>query len=50
MAVGLHNLDCCVPVNEIDARPWQHTVWTVVCLRMRVMLGHGSTQSGLLSV
>ena len=36
-------------INEDDARPWQYTVWTVVCLRLRVMLGHDSTQSGLLS-
>ena len=37
-------------INEDDARPCQYTVWTAVCLRLRMMLGHVSTQSGLLSV
>ena len=37
------------PETEGDVRPWQYTVWTAVRLRLRVMLGHGSTQSGLLS-
>ena len=36
-------------INEGDASPWQYRVWTVVCLRLRVMLGHGSTESGLVS-
>ena len=45
----LHSLGCCLPETEGDVRPWQYTVCTVVCLRLRVMLGHGSTQSGLLS-
>ena len=45
----VHSLDCCLPETEGDVRPWQYTVWTAVCLRLRVMLGHGSTQSGLLS-
>ena len=49
-AMAVHSLDCCLPETEGDARPWQYTVWTVVYLRMRVMLGHGSTQSGLMSV
>ena len=40
-----HSLDCCLPETEGDARPWQYTVWTAVCLRLRVMLGHGSTHS-----
>ena len=48
-SMAVHSLDCCLPENEGDVRPWQYTVWTVVCLRLRVMLGHGSTQSGLLS-
>ena len=39
----------CLPETEDDARPWQYTVWTAVRLRLRVMLGHGSTQSGLVS-
>ena len=34
---------------EGDASPWQYTVWTAVCLRLRVMPVHGSTQSGQLS-
>ena len=45
--MAVHSLDCCLPETEGDARPWQYTVWTVVCLRLRVMLDHGSTQSGL---
>ena len=45
----LHSLDCCLSETEGDTRPWQYTVWTAVCLRLRVILGHGSTQSGLLS-
>ena len=49
-AMAVHSLDCCLPENEDDARPWQYTVWTAVCLRLRVIPGHGSTQSGLLSV
>ena len=47
--MAVHSLDCCLPENEGDARPWQYTVWTAVCLRMRVMIDQGSTQSGLLS-
>ena len=47
--MAVHSLDCCLPETEGDVRPWQYTVWTAVCLRLRVMLGHGSTQSGLLS-
>ena len=47
--MAVHSLDCCLPETEGDTRPWQYTVWTVVCLRLRVILGHGSTQSGLLS-
>ena len=46
--MAVHSLVCCLPENKGDARPWQYTVWAAVCLRMRVMLGHGSTQSGLL--
>ena len=48
----VNSLDCngCLPKTEGDGRPGQYTVWTVVSLRLRVMLGHGSTQSGLLSV
>ena len=38
-----------MPETEGDVRPWRYTVWTDVCLRLRVMLGHDSTQSGLLS-
>ena len=44
-----YSLDCCLPETEGDVRSWQYTVWTVVCLRLSVMLDHGSTQSGLLS-
>ena len=44
-----YSLDCCLPETEGDVRPWQYTVWTAVCLRLRVMLGHDSTQSGLVS-
>ena len=47
--MAVHSLGCCLPENEGDARPWQYTVWAAVCLGLRVMLGHGSTQSGLLS-
>ena len=46
---GSTQLDYCLPETEGDGRSWQYTVWTVVCLRLRVMVGHGSTQSGLLS-
>ena len=45
--MAVHSLDCCLSETEGDVR--QYTVWTAVCLRLRVMLGHGSTQSGLLS-
>ena len=48
--MAVHRLDCCLSVTEGDARPWQYTVWTVVCLRLRVILGNGCRQSGLLSV
>ena len=44
------SLDCCLSETEGDTRPWQDAVWTVVCLRLRVILSHDSTQSGLLSV
>ena len=47
--MAVHSLDCSPPETEGDVRPWQYTVWTAVRLRLRVMLGHGSTQSGLLS-
>ena len=47
--MAVQSLDWCLPETEGDARPWQDTVWTVVCLRLRVMLGHGSTESGLVS-
>ena len=47
--MAVHSLDSCLPENEGDVRPWQYTVWTAVCLRLRVMLGHRSTQSGQLS-
>ena len=47
--MAVHSLDCCLPETEGDARPWQYTVWTAVWLRLRMMLGHVSTQSGLLS-
>ena len=40
-----HSLDWCLSETEGDARPWQYTVWTDVCLRLRVMLDHGSTHS-----
>ena len=48
--MAVHSLDCCLPETEGDTRPWQYTVWTAVCLRLRVILGHGSTQSGLLNI
>ena len=40
--MAVHSLDCCLSETEGDVRPWQYTVWTDVCLRLRVMLGHGS--------
>ena len=49
LAMAGHSLDCCLPDTEDDAWPWQYTVWTVVCLTLRMMLGHGRTQSGLLT-
>ena len=27
----VHSLNCCLPETEGDVRPWQYTVWTVVC-------------------
>ena len=36
--MAVHSLDCCLPETEGDTRPWQDTVWTVVCLRLRVIL------------
>ena len=47
--MAVQSLDCCLPETEGNARPWQYTVWADVCVRLRMMLGHGSTQSGLLS-
>ena len=47
--MAVDSLDYCLPETEGDTRPWQYTVWTVVCLRLRVILGHGCRQSGLLS-
>ena len=47
--MAVHSLDRCLPETEGDVRSWQYTIWTVVCLRLGVMLGHGSTQSELLS-
>ena len=43
--MAVHSLDCCLPKTEGDVRPWQYTVWTAVCLRLRVMLGHGAVHS-----
>ena len=48
------SVDCCLPETEGDARPWQYTVdcclsGLLSVLRLRVTLGHGSTQCGLLS-
>ena len=64
--MAVHSLDCCLSESEGDVRPWQYTVWTAVCLRVRVIAmavhsldcclpesegdRHGSTQAGLLSV
>ena len=37
-SMSVHSLDWCLSETEDYARPWQYTVWTAVCLRLRVIL------------